>query len=86
MTFGKPDAGKPPVRFDEGRSDTVIGLVPLQPVRSAYSTNSHPIEFSLPPAVCVIAITNIVRLYYCHMATIAPSDALCLTSPHFLFI
>ena len=38
MTFGKPDAGKPPVRFDEGRSETVIGLVPLQPVRSAYST------------------------------------------------
>jgi len=31
MTFGKPDAGKPPVRFDEGRSETVIGLVPLNP-------------------------------------------------------
>ena len=38
MAFGKPDAGKPLVRFDEGRSETVIGLVPLQPVRSAYST------------------------------------------------
>jgi hypothetical protein len=38
MTLGKPDAGKPLVRFDEGRSETVIGLVPLQPVRSAYST------------------------------------------------
>jgi len=25
MTLGKPDAGKPPVRFDEGRSETVIG-------------------------------------------------------------
>ena len=24
--LGKPDAGKPPVRFDEGRSQTVIGL------------------------------------------------------------
>jgi hypothetical protein len=31
MAFGKPDAGKPPVRFDEGRSKTVIGLVPLNP-------------------------------------------------------
>jgi len=39
MALGKPDAGKPPVRFDEGRSATVIGLVPLQPVRSAYSTS-----------------------------------------------
>ena len=38
-TLGKPDAGKPLVRFDEGRSETVIGLAPLQPVRSAYSTN-----------------------------------------------
>ena len=38
MTLGKPDAGKPLVRFDEGRSETVIGLVPPQPVRSAYST------------------------------------------------
>jgi hypothetical protein len=35
----KPDAGKPPVRFDKGRSETVIGLVPLQPVLSAYSTD-----------------------------------------------
>ena len=25
MALGKPDAGKPPVRFDEGRSQTVIG-------------------------------------------------------------
>ena len=25
MAFGKPDAVKPPVRFDEGRSETVIG-------------------------------------------------------------
>ena len=40
MTLGKPDAGKPPVRFDEGRSETVIGRVPLQPVRSAYSTKA----------------------------------------------
>jgi hypothetical protein len=31
MAFGKPDAGKPPVRFDEGRSVTVFGLVPLNP-------------------------------------------------------
>src|ERR1035437_653275 len=31
MAFGKPDAGKPPVRFDEGRSETVIGLVPFNP-------------------------------------------------------
>ena len=38
-TLGKPDAGKPPVRFDEGRSQTVIGLGPLQPVGSAYSTD-----------------------------------------------
>jgi hypothetical protein len=31
MALGKPDAGKPPVRFDEGRSRTVIGPVPLNP-------------------------------------------------------
>src|SRR5437016_4877997 len=31
MALGKPDAGKPPVRFDEGRSETVIGLVPFNP-------------------------------------------------------
>ena len=31
MTLGEPDAGKPPVRFDEGRSQTVIGLWPLNP-------------------------------------------------------
>ncbi len=31
MAFGKPDAGKPPVRFDEGRSVTVFGRVPLNP-------------------------------------------------------
>ena len=31
MTLGKPDAGKPLVRFDEGRSRTVIGLRPLNP-------------------------------------------------------
>ena len=41
MALGKPDAGKPPVRFDEGRSQTVIGLVPLQPVGSAYSTQHY---------------------------------------------
>ena len=45
MAFGKPDAGKPPVRFDEGRSETVIGLVPLQPVRSAYSTHTLSAAF-----------------------------------------
>jgi len=38
MTFGEPDAGKPPVRFDEGRSQTVIGLGASQSVGSAYST------------------------------------------------
>ena len=38
MALGEPDAGKPLVRFDEGRSQTVIGLGPLQPVGSAYST------------------------------------------------
>jgi hypothetical protein len=31
MALGKPDAGKPLVRFDEGRSRTVIGLWPLIP-------------------------------------------------------
>ena len=31
MALGEPDAGKPPVRFDEGRSQTVIGLMPLNP-------------------------------------------------------
>jgi len=50
MTLGKPDAVKPPVRFDEGRSETVIGLVPLQPVSSAYSTAAHvmPIKHQCP--------------------------------------
>ncbi len=33
-------AGQPPVRFDEGRSETVLGPWPLQPVRSAYSTKA----------------------------------------------
>ena len=42
--LGKPDAGKPLVRFDEGRSETVIGLVPLQPVRSAYSTYNNALQ------------------------------------------
>ena len=31
MQLGKPDAVKPPVWFDEGRGETVIGLVPLNP-------------------------------------------------------
>ncbi len=31
MTLGKPDAAKPLVRFDEGRSLTVIGLEPFNP-------------------------------------------------------
>ena len=31
---GKPDAGKPPVRFDEGRSKTVIGLQASQSIAS----------------------------------------------------
>jgi WD40 repeat protein len=41
MALGEPDAGKPLVRFDEGRSQTVIGLGPLQPVGSAYSTEGE---------------------------------------------
>ena len=40
--FGKPDAGKPPVRFDEGRSATVTGPRASQPVRSAFSAEPSP--------------------------------------------
>jgi len=43
MTFGKPGAGKPPARFDEGRSQTVIGLVPLNP--SAPPTLRAPVKW-----------------------------------------
>ena len=34
MELGKPDAGKPPVRFDEGRKQTVIGPRASQSVAS----------------------------------------------------
>ncbi len=38
MALGEPDAGKPPVRFDEGRSETVIGLcLSIRPLRLLYS-------------------------------------------------
>ena len=40
--LGKPDAGKPPVRFDEGRKPTVIGLAASHSVVSAYSTQRRP--------------------------------------------
>ena len=37
MALGEPDAGKPPVRFDEGRSETVIGLcLSIRPLRLLY--------------------------------------------------
>jgi len=41
MTFGKPDAGKPPVRFDEGRGwdrklTTAVGLTPLSQLHLLY--------------------------------------------------
>ena len=43
MALGEPDAGKPPVRFDEGRSETVIGLcLSIRPLRLLYSI---PIPF-----------------------------------------
>ena len=49
--LGKPDAGKPLVRFDEGRSETVIGLVPFNP--SAPPTllrrPSHPVKWRETP-------------------------------------
>ena len=38
MSLGKPDAGKPPVRFDEGRSKTVMALcLSIRPLRLLYS-------------------------------------------------
>src|ERR1700733_9003328 len=37
--FGKPDAGKPPVRFDEGREADGHWLRPLNPSLPAYSTH-----------------------------------------------
>jgi hypothetical protein len=43
MTLGKPDAGKPLVRFDEGRSKTVIGIGPLNP----YTPRTLPRQFAL---------------------------------------
>ncbi len=43
MALGEPDAGKPPVRFDEGRSETVIGLcLSIRPLRLLYLSNSAP--------------------------------------------
>jgi hypothetical protein len=36
--LGKPDAGKPPVRFDEGREAKAIGYPCLSPLLPAYST------------------------------------------------
>ena len=41
MTFGKPDAGKPPVRFDEGRGwdrklTTTVCSTPLSQLRLLY--------------------------------------------------
>src|SRR4051812_26253810 len=36
--LGKPDAGKPPVRFDEGREAKAIGYPCLRPLLPAYST------------------------------------------------
>jgi len=37
MAIGEPDAGKPPVRFDEGRSATVIGSgLSTRPLRLLY--------------------------------------------------
>jgi len=38
MELGKPDAGKPPVRFDEGREADGHWLRPLNPSLPAYST------------------------------------------------
>ena len=38
MALGELDAGKPPVQFDEGRSETVIGLcLSIRPLRLLYS-------------------------------------------------
>ena len=38
LELGKPDAGKPPVRFDEGREADGHWLRPLNPSLPAYST------------------------------------------------
>src|SRR3954470_17070283 len=40
MELGKPDAGKPPVRFDEGREADGHWHTPLNPSLPAYSTKT----------------------------------------------
>ena len=50
MTFGKLDAGKPPVRFDEGRDwdrklPTTVCLTPLSQSRLLYSADNGSIRY-----------------------------------------
>ena len=53
MALGEPDAGKPPVRFDEGRSETVIGLcLSIRPLRLLYSISK---------SVAVVLVNPVVR-------------------------
>jgi len=59
MILGEPDAGKPPVRFDEGRSQTVIGRGASQPVDSAYSTPGRVWDGFCP--LRVVGVSGTVR-------------------------
>ena len=57
MALGEPDAGKPPVRFDEGRSETVIGLcLSIRPLRLLYS-----ISKSVAVVLIVIVIVIVIH-------------------------
>ena len=81
MTFGKPDAGKPPVRFDEGRSETVIGLVPLNPSAPPTLLNTRRVagscyvNFRLSVAGCSVKNgtrpMNLFRLIQCGLNRLA---------------
>jgi hypothetical protein len=57
MTLGKPDAVKPPVRFDEGRSKTVIGIGPLNPYAppTLPQTTPKPKQHTMKKTLAIIS-------------------------------
>ena len=52
--LGKPDAGKPPVRFDEGREAKAIGYPCLSPLLPAYSTEIRSRDHAEADEKCAI--------------------------------
>ena len=62
--FGKPYAGKPPVRFDEGGAETVLGPWPVNP--SCFSTlheKKFAAEQALPQMCSETSAVGIPRSY-----------------------